>query len=67
VCRVRGYEVKATKKGERGDARKNGKAFNKLDDMAEALADDEAPDADVKADELEEHGLGEIKKELPRE
>lgn len=58
-CRVRGYEVKATKKGEAGAAKKNVKAFNKLDDMAEALAEAEAPSPNVDAGELEDHGLGE--------
>ena len=56
--RVRGYETSQTRKGEPGEAKKNVKAFNKLDDMAEALAEAEAPSPAVDAAELEDHGLG---------
>ena len=55
---MRGYEVKATKKAEPGAAKKNVKAFNKLDDMAEALAEAETPSPNVDVGELEDHGLG---------
>ena len=58
MYRVRGYQVNATRKGEPGEAKRNVKAFNKLDDMAEALAEAEAPSPRVDASELEEHGLG---------
>lgn len=58
TSRVRGYQISSTKKGEPGEAKKNVKAFNKLDDMAEALAEAAVPDPEVGAGELEQHGMG---------
>jgi queuine tRNA-ribosyltransferase subunit QTRTD1 len=55
IYRVRGYQVKSVG---RGEPKKNVKAFNKLDDMAEALAEAKAPSPDVDAEQLEDHGLG---------
>lgn len=52
--RIRGYQVKS--KG--GDPKMNRKGYNKLDDMAETLAEAAVPSPDVNAMELEEHGLG---------
>lgn len=40
--------------------RKNVKAFNKLDDMAEALAEAAAPNPDVDGKDLESYGLGKV-------
>ncbi|KIW07103.1 uncharacterized protein PV09_01981 [Verruconis gallopava] len=53
--RVRGYQIKSAGGGER---KKNVKAFNKLDDMAGAIAENEPPGPNVDAQELESHGLG---------
>jgi queuine tRNA-ribosyltransferase len=55
IYRIRGYQVKSTG---RGEPKKNTKAFNKLDDMTEALAEAEAPSPDVDAEELRNHGMG---------
>ncbi|KAF2403081.1 tRNA-guanine transglycosylase [Trichodelitschia bisporula] len=53
--RVRGYQFKS--KGH-GEPKANPKAYNKLDDMAENIADATMPDPDIDAEELQEHGLG---------
>jgi len=57
--RIRGYQRKA--KG-RGEPKANTKAFGRLDDAAEALAETETPSSSVDASDLEERGLGKIEK-----
>lgn len=51
-----------------GESKKNPKAYNNLDHVAESLENNMAdsvkegaePSADVKAGELEEHGMGKV-------
>jgi len=57
--RIRGYQRKS-KGGP--EPKINAKAFNKLDDAAEALAEAETPSPSVDANDLEEHGLGKVEK-----
>ncbi|KAF2436981.1 tRNA-guanine transglycosylase [Tothia fuscella] len=57
--RVRGYQFKS--KGG-GEPKKNPKGYNKLDDMAESLAEAPVPSPSVDAGDLEEHGLGQVSK-----
>jgi hypothetical protein len=57
--RVRGYQRKS--KG-RGEPKANAKAFGKLDDAAEALAETETPSSSVDISDLEEHGMGKVEK-----
>jgi len=40
----------------------NPKAYDKLDDAAEVLAEAEAPSSSADASDLEEHGLGKAEK-----
>jgi hypothetical protein len=40
----------------------NRKGYNKLDDMAETLAEADVPGPDADAMELQEHGLGQVYK-----
>lgn len=67
LCRIRGYQTKSMSSGE---SKKNPKAYNNLDHMAQSLennmADDlkesAAPEADGEAGESEERGMGEAEK-----
>jgi queuine tRNA-ribosyltransferase subunit QTRTD1 len=52
--RIRGYQSRSVG---RGEAKKNIKAFNKLDDMAEALAEAEIQNPNMGTEKLRDHGL----------
>jgi queuine tRNA-ribosyltransferase subunit QTRTD1 len=63
MYRIRGYQTKSMSSGE---SKKNPKAYNNLDhvaeslenNMAESLEEGDVPDPDVEAGDFEEHGLG---------
>lgn len=59
VYSVRGYQRKSEG---RGEPKANPKAFDKLDDASEALAEADTPSSSVDASDLEEHGFGKVEK-----